>query len=177
MFGHQYSHVWVDFHGIPDPWLRKHDIDLFENSRRATSAQRNYAIANPGDWAGYDDECWGLTACDGPGDFKTDIGGRRTRVFQLLGARPGRPRRRHAGADRAGRVDRLRARDRAAALAAMKARYGAAIYGQYGFLDFVQPDAGRRQRRDRLCSTAGSCPDCAGSTGIISGSTRGRSWQ
>ena len=28
LFGHQYSHVWVDFQGIRDPWLRAHDLGL-----------------------------------------------------------------------------------------------------------------------------------------------------
>ena len=102
MFGHQYSHVWVDFKGIADPWLRAKRIDLFENSRRATHAQRNYAIANPGGWTGYSGDMWGLTACDGPGDFKRVYRRQGTRVFQLFGARPQRPRRRHPRADRGG---------------------------------------------------------------------------
>ena len=47
LFGHQYSHVWIDFRGIQDAYMRAHGIDYFENSRRATLAQRAYAIANP----------------------------------------------------------------------------------------------------------------------------------
>ena len=53
MFGHQYSHVWVDFRGIRDRFMTQKGIDYFENSRRATYCQRNYAIENPGNWAGY----------------------------------------------------------------------------------------------------------------------------
>ena len=140
MFGHQYSHVWVDFRGIRDPWLRAHDIDLFENSRRATRAQRNYAIANPKGWAGYGEDIWGLTACDGPGDFKTVDRRRRARVLQLFGARARRARRRHARADRARRRRSRSSRELVSeALAAMHRRYGAAIYGQYGFLDSFNP--------------------------------------
>ena len=45
---------------------RAKGITYFENSRRATLAQRAYCIANPGDWSGYSDTLWGLTACDGP---------------------------------------------------------------------------------------------------------------
>jgi len=41
LFGHQYSHVWIDFRGIRDAWNRKHDLDYFENSRRAVIPQRN----------------------------------------------------------------------------------------------------------------------------------------
>ena len=47
LFGHQYSHVWIDFRGIRDDFMREKGIDYFENSRRATFAQRAYAIANP----------------------------------------------------------------------------------------------------------------------------------
>ena len=51
MFVHQYSHVWVDFRGIRDAYIATKDIDYFENSRRATIAQRDYAIANAGGFA------------------------------------------------------------------------------------------------------------------------------
>jgi hypothetical protein len=75
LFGHQYSHVWVDFRGIRDRYMRAHDLDYFENSRRATYAHQAYAKANPAGWTGYDANVWGLTACDGPGDLRVTIGG------------------------------------------------------------------------------------------------------
>ena len=68
LFGHQYSHVWIDFRGIQDDYMRARGIDYFENSRRATLAQRGYAIVNPNDWNGYGADFWGLTASDGPLD-------------------------------------------------------------------------------------------------------------
>src|ERR1700730_14291073 len=52
LFGHQYSHVWIDFRGIQDAYMRGKGIDYFENSRRATVSQRSYAIDNPGQWTG-----------------------------------------------------------------------------------------------------------------------------
>jgi hypothetical protein len=67
LFGHQYTHVWVDFRGIQDAFMRDHDLDYFENSRRATYAQRRYAIANPKGWQGYGKNVWGMSASDGPG--------------------------------------------------------------------------------------------------------------
>ncbi|MCL4181507.1 MAG: Tat pathway signal protein [Verrucomicrobia bacterium] len=67
LFGHQYSHCWIDFRQIADGYLQRKGIDYFENSRRATLAQRAYCIANPGGFPGYGAEVWGLTACDGPG--------------------------------------------------------------------------------------------------------------
>jgi hypothetical protein len=67
LFGHQYSHSWVDFRHMDDAYIRGKGSTYFENSRRATLAQQAYCIANPGRFAGYSSNVWGLTACDGPG--------------------------------------------------------------------------------------------------------------
>src|SRR5258705_7430709 len=77
LFGYQYSHVWIDYHGIQDPFMSRHGIDYFENSRRATLSQRDYAIQNPGGFRGYGERLWGLTACDGPTDSTIVIEGRK----------------------------------------------------------------------------------------------------
>ncbi|MFT3762839.1 MAG: glucoamylase family protein [Pseudoxanthomonas sp.] len=66
MFGHQYSHVWIDFRDIQDGYMRERGIDYSLNSRRAALAHREYAIANPMKWKGYGENVWGLTASDGP---------------------------------------------------------------------------------------------------------------
>lgn len=68
LFGHQYSHCWVDFRGIQDKYIREHPslVDYFENSRRATYAARAYCADNPGGFDAYSDSLWGLTAGDGP---------------------------------------------------------------------------------------------------------------
>ena len=66
LFGHQYSHVWIDFRGIQDRYMRARESDYFTNSVHATYANRAYCIANPGRWKGYDELTWGLTASDGP---------------------------------------------------------------------------------------------------------------
>lgn len=68
LFGHQYSHMFIDFRNIMDPKLKEKGIDYFENSRRAVLSQRIYAVENPLKRKGYDSLCWGLTACDGPGE-------------------------------------------------------------------------------------------------------------
>jgi hypothetical protein len=67
LFGHQYSHCWLDFRHIADPYMQAKGSTYFENSRRATLAQRQYCMANPQGFAGYSGSVWGLTACDGPG--------------------------------------------------------------------------------------------------------------
>ncbi len=66
LFVHQYSHCWIDFRGITDAKMAGYGIDYFENSRRATLAQRAYCSANPAGHPGYSDSVWGITACDGP---------------------------------------------------------------------------------------------------------------
>jgi len=66
LFGHQYSHCWIDFRGIRDAYMSNRGIDYFENSRRATLAQRAYSIAHPNLTFGYSDSLWGITASDDP---------------------------------------------------------------------------------------------------------------
>jgi hypothetical protein len=146
LFGHQYSHVWVDFRGIADPYMRKRGIDYFENSRRATLAQRDYAIANPGGFKGYGANIWGLTACDGPGDFVQTVDGRRREYFSYSARGPG------------DRDDGTLAPTAAAssiafapeivvpAIEAMRARYGRGIYAKYGFLDAFNPTLTRTDK-------------------------------
>ncbi|MGA2659755.1 MAG: glucoamylase family protein [Verrucomicrobiota bacterium] len=69
LFGHQYSHCWIDFRHIADAYMNSHNTTYFENSRRASLAQRAYSIANPNGHVGYSSNVWGLTACDGPSGY------------------------------------------------------------------------------------------------------------
>lgn len=69
LFGHQYSHCWIDFRHISDGYMTSRQSTYFENSRRATLAQRAYCIANPLGRVGYSSNVWGLTACDGPNGY------------------------------------------------------------------------------------------------------------
>jgi hypothetical protein len=84
LFVHQYSHCWLDLRGIQDAFMRDKGIDYFENSRRATYAQRAYAIRNPLDFTGYGADFWGLTASDGPGPTTRMIGGIERRFFDYI---------------------------------------------------------------------------------------------
>ncbi|HFA50637.1 MAG TPA: Tat pathway signal protein [Bacteroidetes bacterium] len=72
LFGHQYSQLYIDFRGIQDGYMRQKGIDYFENSRRATLANHSYCTANPKGFKGYAENCWGLTACDGPRNQQAD---------------------------------------------------------------------------------------------------------
>jgi hypothetical protein len=81
LFTHQYSHIFIDFRGIRDEVMRKAGFDYFENSRRQTYANRAYCIVNPMGWRGYSKEVWGLTACDGPGDFQLPYRGEERKFY------------------------------------------------------------------------------------------------
>ena len=84
LFIHQLSHVWVDFRGIADLFMRDRDIDYFENSRRATYVQREYAIRNPREFNNYSECCWGITASDGPGPATLVVGGRQREFYDYI---------------------------------------------------------------------------------------------
>jgi hypothetical protein len=66
LFVHEFSHAWIDLRGLRDRFMREKNCDYFENSRRAVQVQRQYAIRNPLGFAGYGQNCWGLSAGDGP---------------------------------------------------------------------------------------------------------------
>ena len=142
LFGHQYSHVWIDFRGIQDAYMRGKGIDYFENSRRATISQRSYAIANPGQWTAYGPNVWGLTAGDGPFDTTFVING-RTRQFFTYRARG-------AAADEivddgtiaptaAGGSVPFAPEIAVPALIAMREKYGDNLFSTYGFVDDFNP--------------------------------------
>ena len=81
LFIHQFSHAWIDFRGIRDQFMREKGCDYFENSRRATYVQREYATRNPRSFAGYTADCWGLSAGDGPSVEPRLVAGRRQAFY------------------------------------------------------------------------------------------------
>jgi hypothetical protein len=81
LFTHQISHIWLDLRDVRDDFMRNKNTDYFENSRRATYAQRQYAIENPHGFECYGEHCWGITATDGPGPATRMINGKKRRFF------------------------------------------------------------------------------------------------
>jgi hypothetical protein len=75
LFMHQLSHLWIDFRGIQDAFMRRQAIDYFENSRRATYVNQQYAIRNPKHFRDYGPHAWGITASNGPGPTTRRIRG------------------------------------------------------------------------------------------------------
>ena len=154
LFGHQYSHVWVDFRGIRDDFMAKKGIDYFENSRRATLSQRAYGVDNPSKWNGYSGDIWGWTASDGPtGAGNGRIVNGTPRTFLGYAARGVSS---HRVVDdgtivptAAGGSIPFAPEITIPALMNMKAKYGDALYTRYGFKDafnpsYTFPDVGSR---------------------------------
>lgn len=138
LFGHQFSHMFIDFRGIQDNYTTEKGIDYFENSRRATLANRSYAEDNPRGFAGYSSEVWGLTACDGPEDAIREFDGKPVQFYTY----------RARGADALEIIDDGTITPTAAggsipftpvesiqALMNMKRIHGDSLYREYGFLD------------------------------------------
>jgi hypothetical protein len=74
LFVYQYSHCWIDFRSLDDE-----GINWFENSIKATEANRAFCINNKDKYKTYGADIWGLTASTGP------------RGYKGYGAKPGHP--------------------------------------------------------------------------------------
>ncbi len=123
LFVHQYSHAWFDFRGKRDAFA-----NYFENSVVATEAHRRFCmdLGTP-----YGAEYWGVSASDsaqgyhawgGPPEFG-DVDGTVV-PCAAAGSLPFLP-----GAC----LQTLRS---------LQERYGAKVWGRYGFLDAFHPQAG-----------------------------------
>lgn len=62
IFPYQFSHAWIDFRGTED----KLGVDWFENSVKASIANRKYCIDNPNNLKSFHKDAWGMTACETP---------------------------------------------------------------------------------------------------------------
>jgi hypothetical protein len=123
--------------------MRAAGFDYFENSRRATYANRDYCAANPMRWDGYSDRIWGLTACDGPGGFTLPFKGEQ-RTFHGYAARGplGQPDERDDGtiAPTAALGSLPFAPEIVIPCAeALYRAQGGRLYSRYGFLDAFNP--------------------------------------
>lgn len=62
LFVYQFSHAFLDFRNKKD----RRGIDWFENSVKATLANRQFTIDNADKFKTYNENAWGMTACDTP---------------------------------------------------------------------------------------------------------------
>jgi len=142
LFGHQYSHCWVDYRGIYDRYMKEKKIDYFENSRRATYSQQSYGAENPAGFRGYSHDVWGVTACDGPGDTSFSVGGKERRFIGYAGRgvsfdwvlddgtlAPTGP----------GSSVAFAPEICIPALKEMRREFGSRLFGEYGFIDAFNP--------------------------------------
>lgn len=143
LFAHQFTHLWVDFRGIQDAYIKTRGMDYFESSRRATYAQRAYAMTNPMLCKGYGENVWGISASDGPGDLKVADHAGEIRQFKDYFSR---------GVGLPEPFDDCTIAPAAAtsslpfapelvipAVQEMQRKYGATIYARYGFLEAFNP--------------------------------------
>jgi len=65
LFTYQFSHAYIDFRNLDDS-----GTNFFENSREATLANRDYSMSFSGQYKGYSESSWGLSASVGPGGYK-----------------------------------------------------------------------------------------------------------
>lgn len=70
LFTYQYSHAWIDFRGLKD----RNGVDWFNNSVKATIANREYCIKNSNKFKTFNQKSWGLTACVGPRGYSGGFG-------------------------------------------------------------------------------------------------------
>jgi hypothetical protein len=129
LFVHQYSHAWIDFRGRRERGPA--GIDWFENSIRATRAHRAFCLSLTKEFPGYSDRVWGITASDS------------RKGYVAWGGPP-----RHAAIDgsvvpAAAAGSLMFAPDiTLPALREMHQRFGAEIFGRYGFADAFHPTDG-----------------------------------
>jgi hypothetical protein len=126
LFVHQYSHAWADFRGRRE---QGSDIDWFDNSVIATRAHRAFCLSLANEFPGYTDKIWGITASDS------------RKGYVAWGGPP-----RHQAIDgsvvpAAAAGSLMFAPDiTVPALREMHRRFGARIYGRYGFADAFDPN-------------------------------------
>ena len=131
LFIHQFSHAWVDFRGKRERY-KDFNVDYFENSVKATRAQRQFFIdVLSKEFPKYGPNIWGLTASDFAGGYTA------------WGAPPRDPQTDGTVVPCAPAGSLMFTPDISlAALKEMKTKYGNEIYGRYGFTDAFNPHNG-----------------------------------
>ncbi len=126
LFTHQYPWAWVDVDGMRDDYM-----NYFENSRKATLAQRQMCIEYADKFPGWGEDIWGLTSCDGPEGYRGWQGGPPLidKIDGLL-----------TPCAATGSIV-FAPQECKAAIRAMYDEYGDQIWKHYGFVDSFYPDA------------------------------------
>lgn len=76
LFVYQFSHAFLDLMGKTD----KRGIDWFENSVKATRANRQFCMDHSGQFKTFHGNSWGMTACDSPRGYSGIFGAPPSRI-------------------------------------------------------------------------------------------------
>jgi hypothetical protein len=129
LFTHQYTQAWADLRGRRESWYPF--TDYFANSVKATRAHRQFCIDLAPEFPAYGPDVWGISASDSAGGYVAWGGPPRDSAIDGTVV-PYAP----AGSLMFTPDISLRA------LRALREKYGARVYGRYGFADAFNPNTG-----------------------------------
>ncbi len=129
LFMHQYSHAWIDFRDRRE--IRGDRIDYFQNSISATKAHRAFCMHLAAEFPGYGPNVWGITASDSARGYLAWGGPPRDPAIDGT-----------VVPSAAGGSLMFTPELSIAALRTMKEKFGAEVYGKYGFTDAFNPNTG-----------------------------------
>ncbi len=117
LFFTHYSYLGYDPHFITDKYT-----NYFNNNRNIALINYRYCLKNPGNYKGYGDNCWGLTASDGPITYNASepVAGRNDGTIAATGAVSSFP---------------YMPEESMKALKNYYYNYGKFLWGEYGFRD------------------------------------------
>jgi hypothetical protein len=130
LFTHQYPQAWFDLRGLRD--AAPSNVDYFENSIRATKANRAFCISLAKEFPkSYSEEIWGISASDGEhGYYAWGNPPKRDGIDGTVVPCA-------AGGSLMFQPDLCES-----TLAAMKTHFGDRLWGVYGFADAFNPTTG-----------------------------------
>lgn len=129
LFMHQYAHAWIDYRNLRE--IKGDQIDYFENSINATLAHRAFCLNLAYEFPEFGPNVWGITASDS------------AKGYLAWGGPPRDP-----DVDgtivpsAAGGSLMFTPETALTALRTMREKYGAPVYGKYGFVDAFNPKTG-----------------------------------
>jgi hypothetical protein len=129
LFIHQYSHAWIDYRGLRES--KPPHVDYFANSVDATLAHRRFCIELSREFPAYSSNMWGITASDSIKGYVAWGGPPRDRAIDGTVVPC-------AAAGSLMFTPELSL----AALREMHRRFGARVYGRFGFADAFNPNTG-----------------------------------
>ena len=128
LFMHQYSHAWIDYRGRRESSGDR--IDYFQNSVNATLAHRKFCLDLSYDFPSYGPNMWGITASDSAKGYLAWGGPPRDPAIDGT-----------VVPSAAGGSIMFTPQLAVAALRNMQDKYGAKVYGRYGFTDAFNPNS------------------------------------